>query len=113
MKIKIFDGFFLLQRVDNLIRTRATGTPEQFASRMGCCERDVYRLISDLRAQGFPIAYDRQVNTYYYLEAVKLDISIIVGSEKLLSIKGGQKESDLFSELTDSGSGGTHLCSAS
>ena len=113
MKIKIFDDLFLLQQIDHLIRTRATGTPEHLASRLGACERDVFRLIADLRVQGFPIAYDRQADTYYYMEPVKLDISIVVGGEKLLSIQGGEKKFDFFSPLTDFGSEGEHLCHAS
>lgn len=112
MKIKIFDDLFLLQRVDHLIRTRATGAPAQLASRLGCCERDVYRLIADLRSQGFPISYDRQADTYYYAEPVKLNISIVVGAEKLLSIQGGQKNTDLLERLTDLGSGCGNLCKA-
>lgn len=112
MKIKIFDDLFLLQRVDHLIRTRATGAPAQLASRLGCCERDVYRLIADLRSQGFPISYDRQADTYYYAEPVKLNISIVVGAEKLLSIQGGQKSTDFLGRLTDLGSRGGNLCKA-
>jgi biotin operon repressor len=110
MKIKIFDDLFLLQRVDHLIRTCATGTPEQLADRLGCCERDVYRLLADLRDQGFPIAYDRQADTYYYIEPVKLHISIVVGSEKLLTIQGGEKKINFFERLPDFGSEGKHFC---
>lgn len=113
MKIKIFDDFFLLQQIDHLIRTRATGTPGQLAARLGCCERDAYRLISNLRDQGFPIAYDRQADTYYYMEPVKLDISIVVGAEKLLSIRGGEKKINFFDLLPDLGSEDKQLCSAS
>lgn len=113
MKINIFEELFLLQRVDHLIRTRATGTPTQLASRLSICERDVYRLIADLRDQGFPIAYDRQADTYYYVEPVKLDICIMVGTEKLLTIQGGEKKINFFSPLPDFGSGGADICNAS
>jgi hypothetical protein len=113
MKIRIFDELFLFQRIDHLIRTRATGTPAQLASRLNICERDVYRLLADLRDQGFPIAYDKQADTYYYMEPVKLDISIVVGGEKLLCIQGGEKKFNFFSPLPDFGSEGEHLCNAS
>lgn len=113
MKIKIFDDLFLLQQIDHLIRTRATGTPEQLASRLGACERDVFRLIADLRDQGFPIAYDRQAYTYCYMEPVKLDITIMVGSEKLLTIQGGEKKINFFSPLTGLGNEGEHICRTS
>ena len=89
MKIKLFEDLFLLQRLDQLIRTRATGSPTHLADRLGACERDVYRLIADLRVQGFPISYDLEHGTYYYTEQVKLEISMAVGGEKLLTIQGG------------------------
>jgi biotin operon repressor len=104
MKIKIFDDLFLLQRIDHLIRTRATGTPAQLASRLNICERDIYRLLADLRDQGFPISYDKEAYTYYYAESVKLEVSIVVGTKKLLTIQGGEKNSIFFSLLTDFGS---------
>ncbi len=113
MKIKIFSDLFLLQRIDQLIRTRATGSPERLASRLGCCQRDVFRLIADLRDQGFPIAYDRHADTYYYQEPVKFNISIVVGTEKLLAIQGGEKKINIFSPLPDLGSGAPHFCNAS
>jgi hypothetical protein len=107
MKIRIFEELFLLQRIDYLIRTRATGTPVQLSSRLNTCEREVYRLIASLREQGFPIAYDKQADTYYYMEPVVLNFSIVVGGEKLLSIQGGKKVfPTFFSPLTDFGSEG-------
>ena len=102
MKINIFNDLFLLQRIDYFIRTRNTGTPVQLASRLNICERDVYRLLSDLRDQGFPIAYDKQAASYYYLEPVKIQFSIMVGSEKLLTIQGGEKRSNVLEQLTKS-----------
>lgn len=73
----------------------------------------MYRLMADLRDQGFPIAYDRYADTYYYIEPVKLDVSIVVGAEKLLAIQGGKKNTNFFSQLTDLGSGGSDFCNAS
>lgn len=110
MKIKIFNDLYLLQRVDHLIRTRATGAPAQLAARLNTCERDIYRLIADLRDQGFPIAYDRHDDTYYYVKPVKLDISIVVGTEKLLTIQGGEKKYNFFERLPDFGSREIHFC---
>ncbi|MBK8192542.1 MAG: HTH domain-containing protein [Lewinellaceae bacterium] len=94
--MKIISNLFFLQRIDHLIRTRATGSPEQLASRLSVSERNVYRLIKELKCQGFPIAYDKQANTYFYSEPVKLDFSIIIGPEKLLAIRGGSINTDFF-----------------
>ena len=62
--MNIFTDLFLLQRIDHLIRTRATGTPVQLAERLDISERKLYRLMGELRDQGFPITYDKQADTY-------------------------------------------------
>lgn len=112
MKIKLFDDLFLLQRLDQLIRTRATGTPCDLAERLGTSKRDVYRLIGSLRDQGFPIAYDRDNGTCYYEAPVKLEISIAVDGKKLLTIQGGEKKLNFFLPVPDFGSGGAQICDA-
>lgn len=89
--MKITDDLFLLQRLDHLFRTRATGRPEALASRLEMCERNVYQLISDLKNEGWPIAYDKRAGTYYYTRAVRLDIQISVDGEPLISIHGGER----------------------
>lgn len=90
--MQIFEDLFLLQRIDHLIRTRATGKPEQLASRLGVSERKIYRLIGSLRDQGFPISYNKREDTYYYDDEVRLEFSIVVGHEKLLLIRGGEAQ---------------------
>jgi len=110
--MNIFKDLFLLQQIDHLVRTRATGTPTQLAARLDTSERKVYRLLGELRDQGLPIAYDKQADTYYYVEPVTLDFSIVVGSEKLLTIKGGEKKLDYFSLRPDFGSEGMDFCIA-
>ncbi len=107
--MNIFDDLFMLQRIDHLVRTRATGTPAQLAARLGVSERNLYRLLGDLRDRGFPIAYDKQACTYYYMEQVKIEFSVVVGQEKLLTIRGGEKKVDFFSLLSDLGNCGKYF----
>jgi hypothetical protein len=111
--MNLFNDLFLLQRIDHLVRTRATGTPVQLAERLGISERKLYRLISELRDQGFPIAYDKLTDTYYYSEPVKIEFSILVGQENLMIIRGGEKKLDIFSGLPDYGSERLDFCNAS
>jgi predicted DNA-binding transcriptional regulator YafY len=57
----------LIQRIDYLIRTRATGTPEQMAQRLGISRSTWFNYIAVLKTDlDFPIEYDRQAQTYYY-----------------------------------------------
>ncbi|MCC6460449.1 MAG: hypothetical protein IT260_08265 [Saprospiraceae bacterium] len=102
--MNLFSDLFLLERVDHLIRTRATGKPTQFASRLETCERNVYRLIGRLRDMGFPIEYDKQSDTYFYKEPVRLRFDIVVGDEKLLLIRGGEKNFNFNDRLPIDGS---------
>ncbi len=111
--MNLFSDLFLLQRIDHLVRTRATGTPQRLAERLQISERHVFRLISDLREQGFPIAYDKQAESYYYSEPVKIEISILVGNENLMIIRGGEKKWNIFSRLPNHGSQGADFCDAS
>jgi hypothetical protein len=94
--MNIFSDLFLLQRIDHLVRTRATGTPALLASRLNTSERKVYRLIGELRNQGFPIAFDKQTDSYYYSEPVKIEFSILVGQENLMKIRGGEKKFEYY-----------------
>jgi predicted DNA-binding transcriptional regulator YafY len=107
--MNIFDKLFLTERIDHLIRTRATGTPSELASRLNMCERHVYRIIDELRDQGLPIAYDKTQSTYYYSEPVELRFSMSVNGKKLLSISGGQNNLDNLSSLTFFSRERTHL----
>jgi predicted DNA-binding transcriptional regulator YafY len=84
----LFDDLILLERLNYLIRIKGTGTPAQLATRLGASERNLYRLIGRLRDQGFPIAYDKKSDSYYYTEPVKMSFEIAVGEEKLLQFRG-------------------------
>ena len=99
--LNLFSDLYLLQRIDHLVRTRATGTPQKLAERLDISERYVFRLISDLREQGFPIVYDKQAETYCYSEPVKIEISILVGNENLMNIRGGEKKTRYFLQTAE------------
>ena len=111
--MNIFTDLFLLQRIDHLIRTRATGTPTQLAERLDISQRKLYRLMGEFRDQGFPITYDKQADTYFYSEPVKIEFSILVGQENLMTIRGGEKKLDIFSGLPDFVSKRLEFCRAS
>jgi hypothetical protein len=86
----IFNDLFLLQRIDNLIRTKATGSPDELADRLESYKRTTERLISDLRDKGFPVAYNKDRKTYYYTEEVKIRFEVIVNQEPMFRIQGGR-----------------------
>ena len=85
--MNLFTDLFLLERLDQLIRTKATGTPEVLASRLEICVRNVFRLITQLREMGFPVEYDKAKGHYYYSEHVELVFFFKVGGKSLFKIQ--------------------------
>jgi len=57
-----------LERINHLIKTKATGNPRQLSNRLNISERSLYEYISVLKEMGAPIQYDRHRETYFYNE---------------------------------------------
>jgi predicted DNA-binding transcriptional regulator YafY len=53
-------------RLHDLIRRGATGTPAQLAAKFNVSVGTIKNMITTLRDEGFPIAYSREDETYYY-----------------------------------------------
>jgi len=87
MKIKKYNKHFAL--IDDLIRRRATGTPEIFGKKLGITGWQMKRIIRSLKDDGFPIDYCKLSESYYYTEHVTVRIQFKVGELDLLNIKGG------------------------
>ena len=85
----LFNDLFLFQRIDHLIRTAATGTPKALAKRLEMSECSVYRLIGRLKDEGFPIAYDKSRQCYYYTRPFTWKVEFMLKDDTLLSMKGG------------------------
>lgn len=63
MPKKFLDRF---SRIDQLISTKATGTPQKLAEKLEISESTLYEYFSVMRELGAPIKYDKFKNTYYY-----------------------------------------------
>lgn len=57
-----------LERLDQLIRLAATGTPRELAEKMDISLRSVHDYIEALRALGAPVVYSREDTSYIYQE---------------------------------------------
>jgi predicted DNA-binding transcriptional regulator YafY len=66
-----------LERVDCLIRRRATGKPAALAQRLSVSERTIFNLLEDLRDFGAPVRYCKDSQSYYYTDAFDLPYRII------------------------------------
>lgn len=64
-----------LKRLHALIQSKATGTPNQLARKLGVSLATVSRDIEWLRLTGAPVQYDRCRQTYFYEETYCLFFS--------------------------------------
>lgn len=57
-----------VQRIDELIKKKATGTPEELADRLSISKRQVYRYLEMIKSQGREIHYEPLRRSYTYKE---------------------------------------------
>jgi predicted DNA-binding transcriptional regulator YafY len=57
-----------LQRMDFLISTKSTGSPQHFASKLEISVSTLYEYIVLMKSRGAPIKYDKYRQTYFYEE---------------------------------------------
>ncbi len=79
-----------LKRIHNLIKIAKTGTPAEFASKLGIKKSQLYCILDSLKLKGFPIVYSRNLKSYAYrgdchLE-IKYSIKLIV-DKKIVKIE--------------------------
>lgn len=107
-----------IERIDQLIRLRATGSPQEFAEKLEISERQVYRLITHLKEIGCPVVYDKSLCSYKYEVEGELKFEFCpklnknntaqtIDKTDMRNIKGGFCENTL---LTDRRWQWGHLC---
>lgn len=77
----------ILERVDQLIRLKSTGTPDDLSILLNVSKRSVYNIIELMKNMGAPIKYCQMRKTYYYSYQCNLIIGF-VNSKKILVNKG-------------------------
>ncbi|WP_109697880.1 HTH domain-containing protein [Chitinophaga deserti] len=70
-----------LQRIDHLIRTKATGTPSRLAERIGVSERCLYKYLNLMKDFGAPIKFSNVRQSYYYDEDGSFIVSFFFRKE--------------------------------
>ena len=63
----IHDRYQLMHRMNDFIRRRGTGSPTVFAERLLISRSTLFRHLEELSSFGASIAYDRERETYYYM----------------------------------------------
>lgn len=92
--MKIFMYIDRLNLLHKLIIQKRTGTPEELANRLRISSSRLYCILDEMKCYDAPIAYSRQLRTYYYTEPFELSISIEIkglNNNEVRKISGGTK----------------------
>lgn len=69
--MNFYDQIRRIERLDKLLQTRSTGTPEELAKRFRLSPSQLYQIIRIMREDmGAPIYYSRAEQSYCYEESV-------------------------------------------
>ncbi len=98
-----------IQRIDRLIRIKATGSPKQLAQRLQIGERTVYDIIKAMRELGAPIKYCTVRESYYYEHEGSFNFNFTIPEDKSQRITGGQFFNSFFPSLQKFRSGVAYL----
>jgi len=66
--------FERIQRLDELISKKATGTPQELASKIGISKRMLHEYLLVMKDMGASIQYCRYSQSYIYSDNMKLEI---------------------------------------
>ncbi|MEZ4908087.1 MAG: HTH domain-containing protein [Saprospiraceae bacterium] len=98
----------MIERMDQLLRMKSTGTSEELANRLGISRSTLYEMLETMGNMGAEIEYNAHRKTYYYTTEKVLAIGF-VEKEK---IKGGKKISKMV-VVRIFRTGRTYICSRS
>lgn len=86
----------LIERIDQLIRLKATGTADELAEKLRISRRNVYMIIDLMKSMDAPILYDISKKSFYYEYDCELSIGFVEKPHGLDKIKGGMKKNNNF-----------------
>ncbi len=94
----VFNQLALMERMDNLINRKGTGTADELAERLGICRRSVFNYFDKLRERGAEIEFCSQKNSFIYTNDQRPDLPIITkrNADKL---RGGKSFLNFFSRV--------------
>lgn len=111
--MKFVEQIERLQYLEQLIRKKSTGTPEELAERIGVSRSQLYNLISYLNDIGIDIKFSRRLNSFYYVceeKNIEITFSIkIITDQKAYTIYGGGVAS-LFPSMKTNLKGYDQVC---
>lgn len=92
--MKVFEYLDRISRMHKLVLSRRTGTPCEFASRLGMSRTSLYEMIDELRSRGAPILYSKSSRTFYYSEPYDVSVTCSfrpLSTAEIKEVSGGVK----------------------
>jgi predicted DNA-binding transcriptional regulator YafY len=65
-----------LQRMDSLISLMSTGTPHEFAEKLGIRRSTLFQTLQEMREMGLDIRYSPNRQSYYYADDRRIRIKV-------------------------------------
>lgn len=84
--MRIIEKLKLIERIDQLIRMKSTGTARELASRVNISKSSVYYILELMKTMGAEIEYCNVKRSYFYTQNKTLAIGFIDQAK----IKGGK-----------------------
>ncbi len=83
----------LIERIDQLIRLHATGSPVELASKLKISRAQTYRIIDIMKDLNAPIEYDFTIQSFVYVKEVGFKFGFYtkeLNNLEIKSISGGK-----------------------
>ncbi len=80
------------RKIDELIQNECTGTPKEFAKKIGVGRSHLYRLLDKMKDNGAPIKYQRKHSTFIYTAPYIFNTKLsttLLSIYKMKKINGG------------------------
>ena len=84
--MKFMEKLRVIERVDGLIRRKATGTADELAARLGVSRSTVFELFNCMKDMGAEIEYNETKKSYCY----RVDKQLLIGYTRTDKLKGGR-----------------------
>jgi hypothetical protein len=92
MKMKAIEQLERLKRINELIKTKSTGTPEILCAKLGISRRQLFKDLEMFKDMGAEIVYSKIRETYFYPNGHEMEISYsfrIIPKKEIQNINGG------------------------
>lgn len=84
--MRFIEKLKVIERVDGLIRRKATGTADELSTKLGVSRRTVYEIINLMKEMDAPINYCPNRKSFYY----RYECDLVIGFMSNENIKGGK-----------------------